>query len=201
MSADNEVKKEVSKETKVEKPKTEKIEPKAPIQSGETKVNLLVSETDAFILDRMKSQPSSLDAVDVMVAERVDDRRHRLSLPDELESFTKKYAFCWIFKRKQAIDEACDIYHWVLCNRNHFSDLPDHLFTARGVIERGDNILAFRPKHIDDQMRRVPGVESTELIKARTKAHENDPAFYVPDSDEWEVGPDGKRRKVPVVGV
>lgn len=184
---------------KIEPIKTESV----PDQPGD-KVNMLVSETDAFILDRLRSQPKTLEDLDVQVISENKAGKHRLSLPEELEVYKDRYAFCWIFKRKQSIDEACDIYHWVICNRSHFSDVADkapHVFTARGVIERGDEILMFRKKEIDEMMRKAPGIESAQRIKNRFEAHKNDPNYYTPDSDEYEVGADGKKRKIPVVGV
>lgn len=173
-------KKEPVQEPAKEEAKAEKINPVQP-----EKQNLVIhSELDAFVMDRLKSQPKTLDEIDVEIISKPEEGRHALSLPDELKEYTKKYAFCWIFKRKQAIDEACDMLHYKLTNRLYFPDLPDHCFSARGVIERGDNILMFRPKRIDEEMRKAPGIESNERIKSRMKAHEGDPDFYVPAKDE-----------------
>lgn len=175
----------------LEKKVTPAKEAEAP--TPERAQNIIVhSELDAMLLDRVKSQPRSLDEIDAEVIVKPKEGRHNLSLPDELEPFTKKYAFCWIFKRKQAIDEACDMLHYKLTNRTYFPELPDHLFSARGIIERGDNVLAFRPKKIDEDMRKIPGMESIERIKQRTTAHEGDPNFYIPkeevDGDKKVVG-------------
>lgn len=181
-----------------------KIEPKTePVQAGETVNQFMVtSEIDAAILDRQKSMPKSLGEVDSIVVTKPVDGRHQLSLPAELEEFKKKYAFCWIFKRKQAIDEAIDQYHWVFVNRSYFPDLPGHLFSARGVIERGDEILMFRSAAVDAEMRKTPGIESTQRLKNRTEAHLNDPKFYIPtEESETVTFPDGKTMKLPVVGV
>jgi len=159
-----------------------------PVQAEKPQNIVIHSELDAFIMDRQKSQPKTLEEIDVEVVEKPRDGYHKLSLPDELEPYTKKYAFCWIFKRKQAIDEACDILHYRLTNRSYFPELPDHLFSARGVIERGDNILCFRSKKIDEEMRKAPGLESTRRIKERMTAHEGSPDFYVPQADSKEEG-------------
>jgi len=162
-----------------------KPEIKQPVQAETAKQNIVIhSELDSMVMDRLKSQPDTLQAIDAEVIEKKQPDKHRLSLPDELLSYTKKYAFCWIFKRKQAIDEAIDQLHYKLTNRTYFPELPDHCFSARSVIERGDNILMFRPKRIDEEMRKAPGIESTDRIKARTSAHEGDPSYYVPASDE-----------------
>jgi len=166
------------------KPVAEKI---VPVQPEKQVQNIMVhSEVDSMVLDRLKSQPKTLEEIDVEVLERPKDGMHKLTLPVELEEYTKKYAFCWIFKRKQSIDEACDQRHYKLTNRTYFPEVPDHVFSARGVIERGDNVLAFRPMHIEVEMRKVPGLESTQRIKARTSAHEGDPNFYVPKGEDNE---------------
>lgn len=172
--------------SKQEPAQAEKITPVQPEPKKDVQNLVIHSELDAFVMDRLKSQPKTLDEIDSEVIVRPDEARHALSLPEELLSFERKYAFCWIFKRKKAIDEACDIYHYKFTNRTYFPELPDHLFSARGVIERGDNILMFRPRRIEEEMRKTPGVESTERLKARTQAHEGDPNFYIPKPEEGE---------------
>lgn len=156
----------------------------APVQNIQ-----IHSEIDSMLLDRLKSQPGSLEEIDVEVIEKPKDGMHKLTLPKELDSYTKKYAFCWIFKRKQSIDEACDQLHYKLTNRTYFPEIPDYVFSARGIIERGDNVLAFRPMHIEIEMRKVPGMESSQRIKARQTAHEGDPNFYIPkpEGDESKI--------------
>lgn len=174
-----------------QEPDSQEPEESKPVQAEKPveRQNLVIhSELDAFVMDRLKSQPKSLEDIDVEVIEKPQEGRHQLSLPDELQPYTKKYAFCWIFKRKQAIDEACDMMHYKLTNRTLFPDLPDHCFSARGVIERGDNILMFRPKRIDEEMRKAPGLESNARIKARTIAHEGDPNFYIPQPESKDEG-------------
>lgn len=189
------INKDIKKEETSQKPKVEQkpvAEKESPAPQEKAQNIIVHSELDGMLLDRIKSQPKTLDEVDAEVIEKPKEGRHQLSLPDELEPYTKKYAFCWIFKRKQSIDEACDLLHYKLTNRSYFPELPDHIFSARGIIERGDNVLAFRPKKIDEDMRKVPGLESNERIKARMVAHEGDPNFYVPkeevDGDKKVVG-------------
>lgn len=87
-----------NEEKPVEKKKAEKIELPAPAPAMETTQNILVSETDAYILDRIKSQPKTLEEVDLQVIEKSMETQHRLRLPDELKEYQKKYAFCWLFK-------------------------------------------------------------------------------------------------------
>jgi hypothetical protein len=181
---DNEIQRKKPAVTVEEKPvQSEKTE--SPAQTERQNI-VIHSELDAMVMDRLKSQPKTLKEVDEEVIVQGEQTKHRLSLPDELLPYTKKYAFCWIFKRKQAIDEAMDQMYYKMTNRLYFPDLPDHCFSARGVIERGDNILMFRPKRVDEEMRRAPGVESNERIKARMKAHEGDPNYYIPKPEDGE---------------
>ena len=181
-------------EVDAESPKDEELMPVAeksnPVQPEKVeRQNIVVhSEIDVMLLDRAKGQPKTLDEIDTEVIVKPKEGRHALSLPDELEPYTKKYAFCWIFKRKKAIDEASDLYHYYLTTRTYFGDLPDHLFSARGIIERGDNVLMFRSRKVDEEMRKAPGLESLQAIKARTSAHENDPNFYIPKPENKEEG-------------
>ena len=183
-------KEEVSAET----PKVEEVKPvtekKSPVQPEKTeRQNIVVhSEIDVMLLDRVKSQPKTLDEIDAQVVVQPKQGKHQLSLPEELEEYMKKYAFCWIFKRKKSIDEASDLYHYYLTNQTYFPELPDHVFSARGIIERGDNVLMFRSRKVDDEMRKIPGLESLQAIKARTGAHEGNPNFYVPQAESKEEG-------------
>lgn len=165
-------------------------EKSVPVQPEKTeRQNIVVhSELDVMLLDRLKSQPRTLEEIDSVVVVKPKDGKHALSLPDELEPYTKKYAFCWIFKRKKAIDEACSLYHYNLTNHTYFPELPDHIFSARGIIERGDNVLAFRSMRVEEEMRKVPGIESIQAINTRKTAHEGHPDFYVPTADSKEEG-------------
>lgn len=181
---------------------TPAVVPQAPAQSG-VQMNVMVSDMDAYILDTFKSQPKTLQDVEAIVVETPKDGRHRLSLPEELESYKKKYAFCWIYKRKRAIDEARNLYYWVICNKTHFPEVAEKrpsLFTSAGAIEQGDEILAFRTHQVDKKMREAPGIESRDAIKNRIGAHSGDATYYTPEP-EFERGPDGKLREIPVVGV
>jgi len=195
MSALEYPKQKVSEEFVKESPKVEVkaapvAEKKIPVQPERQVQNIQIhSEIDSMLLDRLKSQPKTLDEIDLEVISKPKEGIHKLTLPEELEPYTKKYAFCWIFKRKQSIDEACDQLHYKLTNRTYFPELPDHVFSARGIIERGDNVLAFRPVRIDVEMRKAPGIESTNRIKARQTAHEGDPNFYIPkpEGDEGRI--------------
>lgn len=170
-----------------------------PVQT-ESQTISVVSDLDRSIIERVKSQPKTLDEIDSIVVEKKEDGKHNLSLLDELKPYEKKYAFCWILRKTRSIDEARQQYHWSICTQSYFPDVPRFHFSSNGVIERGDNILLFRPKHIEDEMRKQPGIDSINKIKNQIGSHENDAAFYTPES-EFEKGPDGKTRKVPVVGI
>ena len=155
-------------------------------KENQTSPTVLLSSADVYIYDRMKSQPKDLQSVDLKVEDKNVPGRHRLSLPEELSLHEKKYTFKWIFKRKQAIDEACDIKGWVLVNKTYFPDLPNHLFTANGSMERGDAILAFMPRARAEAIRRKPGELSRAAIKTRFDAHKDDPNYYVPKDEDAE---------------
>jgi hypothetical protein len=158
-------------EPKKEEPKLK--EPTSPL-----------SAQDAYLFERLKAQPSTLGEVDVKVEPKVQPNKHRLSLPEELEPYTKKYTFRWIYKTKRAIDEACDVRGWVLVSRLYFPDMPNHLWAISGTMERGDSVLGFMPRARADRLRREPGEESTERIKSSLAKHKGDPKYYKPKDSE-----------------
>lgn len=165
-----------------------KSEKKEDVQAVESKTpTVLLSQADAYIHERIKAQPKSREEIDVKVEEKFDHNHHRLTLPKELDPFLKKYTFHWIYKKEQAISEACDVRGWVLVNRTHFPELPNHLFSVTGSIERGDMILGFMKNERAEMLRREPVVRSREAIKSRLGAHRGNPDFYVP-SDKSEEG-------------
>lgn len=181
-------------------PKEEKVEAKVRQQvetpeRTERTERVLLSTADAYIHDRLQSQPKNLDEIDVKVVDN-EEHKHRLSLPDELVSYEKKYGFRWLFKHKQAIDYACDVRGWLLVNRTHFSELPSHCFSVSGSIERGDSILAFMPIEKAELIRREPGEKSRAVIKATYDKHKDDPNFYVPKEGTDEDGKPGKVRMI-----
>lgn len=165
--------------------KTEKIVEK-PIQApvADKSPTVLLSQTDAYVHERIKAQPKTREEIDVRVEEKFDPNHHRLTLPKELDPFLKKYSFHWIFKKEQAISEACDIKGWVLVNRSHFPELPNYLFSVTGSIERGDLILAFMNSERAKRMREDPVIKSKEMVKSKLGAHKGDPDYYVPKDEE-----------------
>ena len=139
--------------------------PKVESQALDTyqKPIVVLSDVDAYIHERMKGQPKTLE--DVIVKDRVvEEGVNRLALPREIKEFEDKFIFRWLNKKKQAIDRACDVVGWTLVNRFYFKRLPDHLFTANGSIERGDTILAFIPLKRGMELREIPGKTSRDRV-------------------------------------
>jgi len=99
----------------------------------------------------------------------------------------KKYTFHWIFKREQSISEACDVKGWVILNRSHFPELPKHLFSVTGSVERGDMILGFMKSERAEKLRKAVRDKSRDMVQSRLGAHKNDPDYYVP-KDKSEDG-------------
>lgn len=145
---------------------------------------VIVSNTDAYIYDRLKGQPKTLDEVANNVDVIKKEGKHQLSLPDEIEALTDRFAFRWLMKNKKAIDYACDVRGWVLVTRAHLGGLPNHLFTVNGTIERGDTILAYMSKARAEKLRQEPGKLSREIVKSQFNKHKNDPRYYVPKDEE-----------------
>lgn len=168
-------------------PKEETSSP-VPVSRSEpsNESRVLLSHQDAYIFDRMKTQPKTLDEIEVLDRQRPEEQ-HRLSLPQELKEHQSRFAFRWLFKHKQAIDHACNVRGWFLVNRTHFPDLPNYLFTVSGSIEEGDAILSFMPIKKAEEIRREPGEKSSEIIKSRFEAHRQDPRFYTPEEKGEKV--------------
>ena len=171
--------------------------PPAEVKRDEPKPDIkpepmrILSDKDSYVYERMQSQPVSLDKVDVKVLEKQAPDKHRLSLPDEMLDLEKKYTFKWLFKNKRAIDDACDRKGWVLANKSYFPNLPNHLFTVTGAIERGDNILAFMPKAKAEELRKVPLDKANEIMRNTMARHKDNPNYYTPKDEESE-GDDNK---------
>ena len=149
------------------------IEPIKEISEQEVKVQeypilQTMSEEDAYIHDRMKSQPKTLDEVLMVKEKKYAPGEHRLSLPKELKVYEDKFAFRWINKHKRAVDDAI-IKGWVIVNRRLFPDVAEkakHLFSTSGAIEKGDCILAFMNLEVAIQIRKAPGEKSNAYLKA-----------------------------------
>lgn len=156
------------------KQETEPIKEVAPIikediKATEYPILQTMSEEDAYINDRMKSQPQTLDEVLLVKEKKYAPGEHRLSLPKELKPYEKSFAFRWINKKKRAVDDAI-IKGWVIVNRKLFPQVAQrakHLFSTSGAIEKGDAILAFMNKEVAMQIRRAPGEKSSAYLKAQ----------------------------------
>lgn len=123
----------------------------------------LGSEIDAYIHERVKGQPRTLEEVKVISTEG-EKRQSILSLPRELEKYGKEYSFRWINKKKRSIDNALDVIGWTLVTRNFFNDIPKHVWGPNGVIERGDAILAFISRKQAERIRLRPAEISRERV-------------------------------------
>lgn len=148
---------------------------------------VLLSNTDAYIHDRMKAQPKTLEEIRVdNLGKPKDPSKHRLSLPEELKDYGKKFAFRWLDKNKQSLDYSCDVRGWKILSRNYFPNLPKHLFTVNGSIERGSVILAFIPVELAEEIRKEPGEKSNNIIQGMFEKHSDDPRYYTPQSGTSE---------------
>ena len=145
-------------------------EPVKPVESTTRSAEplVIVTDTDAYIHERMKSQPSTIEEIEVRDRSRETEGQHRLKLPDEVVDAlaSRNVSPRWLNKNKRAIDHALDVIGWTLVNRSYFPKLKKHLFTANGSIERGDSILAFIPQKRAEEIRRRPGQISRERVKS-----------------------------------
>lgn len=98
-------------------------EPKAETPKSEPQAQSIVvkTELDSYIHERLKSQPTKLEDLDVRVKNDSSEYDRVLSLPKSLEKHTNKYTFRWINKQKRALDRAIDVIGWVIVNRALFS--------------------------------------------------------------------------------
>ncbi len=154
-----------------------------------------MSEEDSYLVDKMKSQPKSLDEV-LMVKERqYAPGEHRLTLPKELKAYENKFTFRWINKKRRAIDEATNI-GWVIVNKTLFPEVAlkaKHLFTTNGAITVGDCVLAFINKDIAIRFKKAPGEKSSAIIKSqlekgKKKLNKGESGFYAPETSGGEEG-------------
>ena len=154
---------------------------------------VIMSEMDAYVHERLKSQPQTLE--DIKIKDRIPEGQHALSLPVEIKKYGDKFSFRWLSKNKRSIDRALDVIGWTLVNRTLFTDIPDHLFTANGVIERGDAILAFMPAKQAERIRNLPGEKSRErvknlLVQDLKKWTDKGEQYYKPDLGSAEADDD-----------
>ena len=127
---------------------------------------IAANKEDVYIAQLAASQPDTLEEAEDRTIS-VKEGHHRLTLSTELQEMFKKkgYAPRWIYKDKRALDHAVKQRGWNLVTRVYFPDLPDHLFSATGVIEQGDSILGFMPEKKALKLRTEPGLRSMERVK------------------------------------
>lgn len=169
-------------------PQTENAKPEEVFTQNEKPVLQMLSQEDAYIADRMKSQAKSLDEVLMVKEKRYAPGEHRLSLPREFKKYEEKFSFRWANKKKRAIDDTIQ-KGWVIVNRTLFPDVAkksSYLFSTSGAVEKGDAILVFIKKEIAEAIRRAPGEKSTATLKAQlSKGTQPLPkgqsGFYIPE--------------------
>lgn len=174
---------------KPEDAKPDSVEPTAepmPAPEQEQGPTVIVSQIDAYLHDRLKSQPKTWDQVKVTPDPVSADGWHVLKLPRDVEEVFKRRGLAprWINKDKKSIDRALDVRGWVLANRVLFPEIKKHHFTANGTVERGDAILGFMAEERAERLRRIPGEISLEKMKnLPIEKWKNQPGdqFYKPD--------------------
>src|SRR3989338_3013048 len=85
---------EVKHEVKSEQPQLQADNLKTIVPQSESTPVYLGSEIDAYIHERVKGQPKSLDEIQIKTFEE-EKRPSVLALPKELEKHCKNYAFRW----------------------------------------------------------------------------------------------------------
>lgn len=164
--------------------KETKIEARADVATPQTMI--LKSELDAYVSERLREQPATIDDIQVKFNAERAEKHNILALPKELEKYGKNYAFRWINKKKRSIDNALDVIGWTFVTLNYFKDLPKHLFTSNGVIERGDAIMAFMPIKQAESIRLRPAQLSRERVRSAPvqnlrKWEDRGEKYYKPD--------------------
>ncbi len=177
----------VTDTVKIKVKKAEEIKKETETQT------VLVSELDAAIRDRQKSQAQTLDELKVKDISR-EEGTHLLSIPKELKPYEKDFSFYWLGKDKRKIDRGLDVRGWTIVNRILFPSLPKHLISISGGVERGDCILVCMDKAKADKLRRDPQERASQLLKAtleKTKTHPDMYEAKISPQEESEASPSG----------
>lgn len=184
-------------EAAVEQPLVTTEQSQAQDNTPDNKPTVVMTNTDAYIHERMKAQPKDLETVLARRVEVSEDTRHRLTLPKYFVKYSYdhsdqkgQFVFRWLFKNKQALDYAINVRNWILVNRRFFKDAPNHLFSSNGGVEEGDSILAFMPAKQALELRAAPGKKSKDRVQAQLSKHKNSEHYYEPSLDP-EMGPEG----------
>lgn len=168
---------------KKEKPVTESA---VQLQEKETRTVVLDHE-NAYLADVIKSQPSSLEEIEIKLSEKADPNQHQLTLPPEIKKYENKYTFRWIMKNRRSISLASQVRKLMFVNKTYFPDLPDHLFTASGAIERGDSILVFTLREVSERRKQELSNFAKEKVQSKIGAHKSNPNFYTPTDEDGET--------------
>jgi len=163
----------------------------------------IVSNDDAYIMDRISSQPKTLAEVIAVKEKTYGPSEHRLSLPKEFQEYTKDYRFRWINKKKRSIDDAINLKGWIVVNRTLFPHLPKHLFASSGAVENGDALLMFMSERKAVNIKKGVEARSAALRKSTPMldpvAHESpkdQSGFYKPkDTSSEKDGVDGNAQQ------
>ena len=171
-----------------ERPNEEAAEPKLPEQT-----TVLVSNLDAHIKERMKSQPQTLEEIKMKPSMR-EEGIHLLSIPKELKPYQEEYSFYWLGKDKRKIDRGLDVRGWVIVNRTLFPKAPKHLFSVSGGIERGDALLCCMSKAKAEALRKDPQDKAKQLLDATLNKAKTHPDMYeakISTNEENDENPKG----------
>ena len=161
------------------KPESPKVEPTP--EPEERPPLTIVSNEDAYIANRMKSQPQTLDEVLEVKEPVYAPGKHRLSLPDELLGYEDRFRFRWVNRKKRALDDAIDVKGWNFVNKALFPHLDKHLFTTGGAIERGDAVLMF--------MSQAKAKAINKMVHTKAKQQrDSNPMLNPPQEQEGQSG-------------
>lgn len=138
-----------------------------PQEKVEPQTFVIKTELDAYISERLQTQPKTLAEIAVRDVISPLDGTHALTLPKEIKKSLESRGFTafWINKKKKAIDHALNDRGWTIYNRVYFPEIPKHNFTANGTVETGDCILGFMPAKNAERLRKIPGEVSSERMK------------------------------------
>ena len=215
------------KPRQVESPAPEAEVPAMPTPTPEavrealTKPTVIMTESDAYIHERLASQPATIEEIRAREVNSPESVKNRLALPDFFERYSYdctvgqackahawkydestnrwsygnrgEFIFHWTKKTKRAIDHAMNVVEWAFVSRRYFPDAPTYLFSANGGIELGDVILFFMPAKQALLIRNAPGKRSTEILKSRISR--------TPSGDVLMTGnPDSRQYYLPDAG-
>jgi hypothetical protein len=142
--------------------------PEVKVSEPESSQPMVIkTEVDAYINEMIKSQPQTVEEVEVRDFNYDRPASMVAVAPEIKEIFERRnLAYRWIYKKKQAIDHAIYRRGWIIVNRTMFPELKRHHFTANGTIETGDLMLAFMPEAQAFKLRNKPREESADKVRS-----------------------------------